>query len=59
MIAESRPEDMPESMPVGFGRVYCKMNAERDAPSETAAADTGDASSDGLAFYAAEFTGHG
>ena len=46
-------------MAVGFGRLYCKMNAERDAPSETAAADTGDASSDGLAFYAAEFTGHG
>src|SRR5713226_6950660 len=42
-------------MAVMFGRVYCKMNAGRDAASEMATADTGDASIDALTWYAAEF----
>jgi hypothetical protein len=39
-----------------FGRVYCKLNAGRDAASEMAMVDSGDGSVDALAWYAAEFT---
>lgn len=49
------PRGYIRGMAVMFGRVYCKMNAGRDAASEMAMADTGDASTDALAWYAAEF----
>lgn len=49
------PKGYIRGMAVMFGRVYCKMNAGRDAASEMAAADSGDASIDALTWYAAEF----
>jgi len=42
-------------MAVMFGRVYTKLNAGRDAASEMAVADTGNASTDALTWYAPEF----
>ncbi len=49
------PRGYIRGMAVMFGRVYCKMNAGRDAASEMATADSGDDSIDGLTWYAAEF----
>lgn len=49
------PRGYIRGMAVMFGRVYCKLNAGRDAASEMAAADTGDESVDALTWYAAEF----
>jgi hypothetical protein len=43
-------------MAVTFGRVYCKMKANRDAASETSVADSGDDSVDSLTWYAPEFS---
>jgi len=44
-------------MAVSFARTYCKMNANRDAASETAvAADPNDAATDALAFFSTEFS---
>jgi hypothetical protein len=43
-------------MAVCFARVYCKLNKDRDAASETAMADSGDASVDALSHYAQEFS---
>lgn len=42
-------------MAVMFGRVYCKMNADRDAASEMSMADSGDGAVDALAWYSTEF----
>ena len=50
------PRGYIRGMAVMFGRVYCKMNAGRDAASEMAAADSGDDSIDALTWYAAEFS---
>lgn len=50
------PRGYMRGMAVMFGRVYCKLNAGRDAASEMAMADSGDGSVDALAWYAAEFT---
>lgn len=49
------PRGYIRGMAVMFGRVYCKMNAERDAASEMATANTGDASVDALTWFAGEF----
>jgi hypothetical protein len=49
------PRGYIRGMAVMFGRVYCKLNAGRDAASEMAVADTGDASIDALSWYADEF----
>jgi hypothetical protein len=49
------PKGYTRGMAVMFGRVYCKMNAGRDAASEMAMADSGDDSVDALAWYASEF----
>jgi hypothetical protein len=49
------PRGYIRGMAVMFGRVYCKLNAGRDAASEMAMADSGDGSVDALAWYAAEF----
>ena len=50
------PKGYIRGMAVMFGRVYCKLNAGRDAASEMATADSGDASIDALTWYAAEFS---
>jgi hypothetical protein len=50
------PKAYIRGMAVGFARVYCKLNAGRDAASETATADSGDGATDALAWYAPEFT---
>jgi hypothetical protein len=49
------PRGYIRGMAVTFGRVYCKLNAGRDAASEMAMADSGGSSIDALAWYAAEF----
>jgi hypothetical protein len=49
------PRGYIRGMAVAFGRVYCKMNAGRDAASEMSMADSGDDSIDALAWYAPEF----
>ena len=46
------PKGYIRGMAVMFGRVYCKMNANRDAASEMATADSGDDSVDALTWYA-------
>jgi hypothetical protein len=53
------PRGYTRGMAVAFGRVYCKLNAERDAASETAMADSGDADTDALTWYAPEFAAMG
>ena len=50
------PKGYIRGMAVMFGRVYCKMNANRDAASEMATADSGDDSVDALTWYAPEFS---
>lgn len=50
------PRGYIRGMAVMFGRVYCKLNAGRDAASEMATADSGDDSVDALTWYATEFT---
>jgi hypothetical protein len=50
------PRGYIRGMAAAFGRLYCKLNANRDAASEMAMADSGDAATDALAWYANEFT---
>ena len=50
------PRGYIRGMAVMFGRVYCKMNANRDAASEMSMADSGDDSVDALTWYAPEFS---
>lgn len=51
------PRGYIRGMAVMFGRVYCKMNANRDAASEMGmAVDPGDTATDALAWYASEFS---
>jgi hypothetical protein len=49
------PRGYLRGMAVMFGRVYCKMNANRDAASEISMADTKNDAADALSWYAAEF----
>src|SRR5262245_21996499 len=49
------PRGYIRGMAVMFGRVYCKLNANRDAASEMAMADTGEDATDALAWYSQEF----
>jgi len=53
------PRGYIRGMAVMFARVYCKMNANRDAASEMSMADSGDAAVDALAHYEPEFTALG
>lgn len=53
------PRGYIRGMAVMFGRLYCKLNAQRDAASEMAMADSGDASIDGLTWYQSEFAALG
>jgi hypothetical protein len=53
------PKGYLRGMAVAFGRVYCKLNAGRDAASEMAMPDSGDAGTDALAWYANEFSALG
>jgi hypothetical protein len=53
------PSGYLRGMAVMFGRVYCKMNANRDAASAMSMADSGDGSVDALAWYAPEFAALG
>jgi hypothetical protein len=53
------PRGYLRGMAVMFGRVYCKMNANRDAASEMSMANSGDGAVDALAWYAAEFNNLG
>jgi len=49
------PRGYLRGMAVTFGRVYCDMNASRDAASEMSMADSGDGATDALAWFATEF----
>src|SRR5450432_1387640 len=49
------PRGYIRGMAVMFGRVYCKMNADRDAASEMSMADSGDGAVDALTWYSTEF----
>jgi len=50
------PPAYVRGMAVGFARTYCKLNANRDAASETAVAvDPNDTATDALAFLATDF----
>ena len=49
------PRGYIRGMAVMFGRVYCKLKADRDAASETAMADSGDGAVDALAWFKPEF----
>jgi len=53
------PSGYLRGMAVAFGRLYCKLNAGRDAASEIATPDSGDAGTDALAWYASEFSALG
>jgi hypothetical protein len=53
------PRGYIRGMAVAFGRLYCKMNAGRDAASEMSMADSGDGATDALAWYAPEFSALG
>lgn len=53
------PRGYIRGIAVMFGRMYCKLNADRDAASETAMADSGDAAVDALTWYQPEFTALG
>jgi hypothetical protein len=53
------PRGYIRGMAVMFGRLYCKLNVERDAASETSMADSGDAANDALTWYQSEFTALG
>lgn len=53
------PRGYIRGMAVMFGRLYCKLKAERDAASEIAMADSGDATTDGLTWYQSEFAALG
>jgi hypothetical protein len=49
------PRGYIRGMAIMFGRVYCKLNANQDAASEMAMADTGEHATDALAWYSQEF----
>ena len=53
------PRGYIRGMAVMFGRLYCKLNANRDAASEMSMADSGDPAVDALAHYEPEFSALG
>ena len=53
------PRGYIRGMAAAFGRVYCKLNNNRDAASEMAMADSGDGATDAVARYANEFSALG
>jgi hypothetical protein len=53
------PRGYLRGMAAAFGRLYCKLNQNRDAASEMAMADSGDGATDALAWYGNEFSSLG